>query len=264
MSEQEPPELPSSLTTRQLDASVARHAAPGRPWWREPALWVALSAVLALIAASLLYTHAVSGQARHDANATCEPNDGRAVCVAARKLAAGIAQANRRLTAHGLPAVSTPAVVPVPTVTETITAPPGTVITDAMLDAAAERYFRLHPPPSGKAAVVDYQALRAFITERVTGLTLSPGPSGLPGQNVTQDQADQALADFCGARNDCIGSPGPQGSPGVSGSPGPSGPSGPAGPVCPSGYAQTTVTPHPLESPGETWVVCDSVATEGQ
>jgi len=259
MSEQDPPELPPSLTTRQLDASVARHAAPGRPWWRETASWAALGAVLALIAAGLLYTHAVSGQARHDANAPCEPNDSRAVCVAAAKLAAGIAQANRRLTAHGLPAVSTPAAVPVPTVTVTSTAPAGTVITDAMLDAAAERYFQLHPPPSGKAAIVDYQALRAFIAQQVANIP--PGPSGLPGENVTQAQADQAIADYCAARNNCQG---PAGADGSDGSPGADGSTGPAGPVCPSGYAQTTVTPHPLESPGETWVVCDSVATEGQ
>jgi hypothetical protein len=260
MTEQMPPELPPTLSPKVLNATVAKHAAPGTPWWREPASWVALGTVLALICAVALYTHAVSGQARHDANAPCETKDQRAACVAAARNAAGISQANRRLTSAGLPPVTTPSVVPVPTVTTTVTAPAGTVITDAMLDAAAERYFRLHPPPSGKAAVVDYQALRAFIAEQVAHIP--PGPQGLPGENVTQDQADQALADFCAARNDCIGPVGPQGSPGADGSSGPSGPTGatgPPGPPCPPGYTQTTITPHPLESPGETWVVCDSV-----
>jgi hypothetical protein len=32
----------------------------------------------------------------------------------------------------------------------------------------------------------------------------------------------------------------------------------PVGPPCPAGYSQTTVTPHPVESPGQTWVVCAS------
>jgi hypothetical protein len=255
MTEQMPP-VPESLPTERLDAIAAKHAGPSRPLWREPAVWVALGAVLAAIAAVALYTHAVSGQARHDANAPCAPKDSRAACVAAARNAAGISQANRRLTAHGLPAVSTPAAVPVPSpVTTTVTAPAGTEITDAMLDAAAERYFQLHPPPSGKAAVVDYQALRDFIAQRVAGITPPSGPSGpagqsgasgQPGADLTQAQADQAVADYCAARNNCQG---PQGESGAPASP---------GPACPTGYTQTTVTPRPLESPGETWVVCDS------
>jgi hypothetical protein len=32
----------------------------------------------------------------------------------------------------------------------------------------------------------------------------------------------------------------------------------PVGPPCPAGYSQATVTPRPVESPGETWVVCAS------
>jgi hypothetical protein len=32
----------------------------------------------------------------------------------------------------------------------------------------------------------------------------------------------------------------------------------PVGPPCPAGYSQVTVTPHPVESPGQTWVVCAS------
>ena len=251
--------LPPTLPTRQLDAAVARHAGPISPWWREPASWIAGVAVLGLICAVALYTHAVSGQARHDANAPCVPNDPRLACVAAAKNAAGISQANRRLTSAGLPPVATPSAVPVPTVTVTSTAPPGTAITDAMLDAAAQRYFQLHPPPSGKAAVVDYQALRDFIAKRVAGITPpsgsrgasgQSGASGQPGADMTQAQADQAVVDYCTARNDCQG---PRGEQGESGAP------APPGPVCPTGYTQTTVTPRPLESPGETWVVCDSV-----
>lgn len=256
--EQLPPELPPTLTPKQLDAAVAKHAAPGQPWWREPASWIALAAVLALISGVALYTRSVSTQARHDANALCVPSDPRAACVAAAMNAAGISQANRRLTSAGLPPVATPSEVPVPTVTVTSTAPAGTVLTDAMLDAAAQRYFQLHPPPSGKAAVVDYQALRDFIAKRVAGITPpsgSPGASGQsgasgqPGADMTQAQANQAMADYCAARNDCQGPPGVQGE---------SGAPAPPGPVCPTGYTQTTVTPRPLESPGETWVVCDS------
>jgi len=257
MTEQMPP-VPESLPPGRLDAIAARHAAPGRPIWREPVSWAALGTILALICAVALYAHAVSGQARHDANAPCAPKDERAACVAAAKNAAGISQANRRLTSAGLPPVATPSAVPVPTVTVTRTAPAGTVITDAMLDAAAERYFQLHPPPSGKAAVVDYQALRDFIAKRVAGITPPSGPSGpagqsgasgQPGADLTQAQADQAVADYCAARNNCQGPTGPQGEPGST---------GPTGPPCPDGYSQTTVTPRPLESPGETWVVCDS------
>jgi hypothetical protein len=32
----------------------------------------------------------------------------------------------------------------------------------------------------------------------------------------------------------------------------------PVGPPCPEGFSQVTVTPHPVESPGQTWVVCAS------
>jgi len=32
----------------------------------------------------------------------------------------------------------------------------------------------------------------------------------------------------------------------------------PTGPPCPEGFSLTTVTPHPVESPGQTWVVCAS------
>jgi hypothetical protein len=171
---------------------------------------------------------------------------------AARANASALAQANRQIGKLGGTPVATPSAVPMPTVTVTRTAPAATVITDAMLDAAAERYFQLHPPPSGKAAVVDYQALRDFIAQRVAGITPPSGPSGAsgasgqPGADLTQAQADQAVADYCATRNNCQG---PQGESGAPASP---------GPACPTGYTQTTVTPRPLESPGETWVVCDS------
>lgn len=245
------------------EATATLSAGLPSPWSRTQrrvvaVLFAAFLAACVAAAGALIVAIHTGDTASNAARRACQPHDNRGPCIAAN-------QANEEIKHLGGKTVSIPPPGPVPTVTKTVTAPtPAPVISNAMLDAAAARYFRLHPPPPGKAAVVDYQALRTFIVQQVAHITPSPGPSGpsgQPGPGLTQAQADQGMADWCTSHNDCIGPVGPSGSPGPQGETGPTGPTGatgPAGPACPSGYAQATVTPQPLESPSETWVVCDS------
>src|SRR5882762_6844156 len=184
MTEQMPPALPKKVR----DEIVARHATPDRALWREPLFWIAGAMVVTALVVMVLWVQT----SIHDANGRAADN------------ANGLAQANVKLSSLGVAPVKPSNAAPLPTVTVTVT-PGEPAITDAMLDAAARRYFALHPPPAGKAAVVDYQALRAFIVAQVAHVTPSPGSPGAdgqpgqPGPGLTQAQADQALADWCTA-----------------------------------------------------------------
>jgi hypothetical protein len=102
------------------------------------------------------------------------------------------------------------------------------------------------------------------------GASGAPGPSGAPGASGAPGRAGasgavgaQGIPGAPGAQGSPgpvgpSGPPGPSGEPGPSGPSGPSGATGPAGPACPAGYTQTTQTPPPPNTNGETWVICTS------
>jgi hypothetical protein len=220
-----------------------------RPWWRRPGTWSLIAGLLLLLAGVIYSIVAVgssndtASKAQSVANAPCTAGDKRGPCAIAASL-------NSQVASLGGKTASIPAPAEVPTVTTTATVPSTLpVITDAMLDAAAQRYFKLHPPPAGKAAVVDYQALRNFILQQIAHITPSPGPTGptgptgvtgQPGPGLTQAQADQAMADWCAGHDDCVGPAGANGTNGADGKDGPQGtPGNPPG-------ALVVIVPGPL------------------
>ncbi len=157
-------------------------------------------------------------------------------------------------------ATQTPPVA-IPTRTLIIPGPQGIPATNGQIQAAVTVYLAAHPPP------IDYSILKAFVTTYLVTHPAPSGASGASGQNgKTPVITTAALVDAVNSVCTQTPSPcaGPQGSPGESGQSGQSGASGlpgssgPPGPNCPPGYEQATVTPHPVEEPGTTWVVCAS------
>jgi hypothetical protein len=214
--------LPESLPPERLDGIAARHAAPAGPWWRQATFLV----LLALGAVTTLFLVVGISSAQRNANKDCVAGDHRGPCKAAAAL-------QQQVTSLGAIPVTT-----VPPPATGVRGPQGPQGVQGIEGVPGARGSR---GPSGPAGP--------------SGTRGSPGPSGQVGENG--GAGDVGPTGPSGAQ----GEPGPSGADGPSGPAGPSGAEGspgPTGPACPDGYTQVTVTPHPAESPGETWVVCVS------
>lgn len=228
------PELPPTLPSADMDRIAARHAAPPTPIYRDRTVWVGLGFVLAVIGLVAWWVASVSATARHAANDPCQPNDKRAACVAAARNAAGISQANQRLSSAGLPPVSTPAPVPAPTQLVAVPGPAGPEGPQGVEGPQGSPGAAGHPGASGEPGAVGPQGQKGE-----TGASGQPGAPGANGADGAQGPAGPA------------GAQGPPGDPGPQGS---TGPAGPPGPSCPDGY---TPTPQP-QLDGGSLVVCTS------
>lgn len=247
------------------DEIVARHATPRDPLWREPLFWMAGALVAVALIVGVLWVRSTV----HDATKDCVKGDHRGPCRVA-------AQANQKLESLGVAPVTSPAEVPVPTVTKTITQTPAPPSQDS-IELAVASYCAHTACGSGPTATQVAQAVATYcsINGRCrgpagpSGPNGSPGTSGTPGasgasgapgqagengqpgtdgQNATPDQVAAAVAAYCGGdTHPC------KGDPGDTGPAGPSGPKGEPGDACPS---TITVTPGPLDNPSTPYAVC--------
>jgi len=273
------PTLPESLPPERLDGIANRHAvAPTEPWWRQTVFLVLL--LLGMIVAFILAAGILS--ARHAANRDCVTGDRRGPC----KAAAALQQQVKSLGATPVTSVPPPA----PTVT--VTAPPRVheIASTAIIGGHLMVSYRNPVQTVDLGAVVGARGSRGKTGpsgKPAPTLTPSPGAArsdGHPGRGITgaavTSDGHLLLSFTDGTTQDVgvvVGPAGADGKDGTNGvsvrnvsvsdghlmvtlSDGTSIDAGelPVGPPCPAGYSQTTVTPHPVESPGQTWVVCAS------
>lgn len=219
---------PTPLPKKVRDQIVARHAAPERPWWREPVLWVICCILAAVVAGVLLYVNATV----HDATKDCVEGDHRGPCVVA-------AQANQKLESLGVAPVTSPAEVPVPTVTKTVTQTP-VPPAQGQIELAVSAYCLRTACGTGPTASQVAQAVATYCSvdgrcrgpvgpsgasgtsgsPGATGTSGQPGVNGADGQNATSDQVAAAVAGYCGDHNQCAGRDGTDGTDGRDGADG--------------------------------------------
>jgi hypothetical protein len=254
---------------------VARHAAPTGPWWRQPVFLVLL--LLGAVVAFILAAGILS--VRHSANRDCVAGDHRGPC----KAAAALQQQVKSLGATPVTSVPPPA----PTVT--VIAPPRVheIASTAIISGHLWVTYRNPVQAVDLGRVAGAQGLRGkrgASGRPAPTLTPSPGRAGSDGSRgrgitgaiVTSD--GHLLLSFTDDTTQDVGVVvGKDGKDGIDGvsfrsvaivnghlivtlSDGTTQDAGelPVGPPCPAGYSQATVRPHPVESPGQTWVVCAS------